>query len=109
MVLCGTHKAISSISVYNYTGCCAVSWPKCKYRLSGVRSHYLGWTTHTHTHTHAHTLFSPPVWCYIRQSGRESGSSNRAIRTPRDPIDLIIDPLLPWPIQTTVWVHTATI
>lgn len=48
------------------------------------------------------------VCCYIRQPGRESGSSNRAIRTPRDPIDLLIDPLLPQLVQTTVRVYTAT-
>lgn len=48
------------------------------------------------------------VCYYIRQPGRESGSSNRAIRTPRDPIDLLIDPLLPQLVQTTVRVYTAT-
>lgn len=48
------------------------------------------------------------VCCYIRQPGGESGSSNRAIRTPRDPIDLLIDPLLPQLVQTTVRVYTAT-
>lgn len=63
---------------------------------------------HTHTHTYKHTHCFPPVCCYIRQPGRESGSSNRAIRTPRDPIDLLIDPLLPRLVQTTVRVYTAT-
>lgn len=63
--------------------------------------------TRTHIQTHA---LPPPllVCCYIRQPGRESGSSNRAIRTPRDPIDLLIDPLLPRLVQTTVRVYTAT-
>lgn len=61
--------------------------------------------THTRTHTLTASLL---VWCYIRQPGRESGSSNRAIRTPRDPIDLLIDPLLPQLVQTTVRVYTAT-
>lgn len=61
--------------------------------------------THTRTHTLPASLL---VCCYIRQPGRESGSSNRAIRTPRDPIDLLIDPLLPQLVQTTVRVYTAT-
>lgn len=63
--------------------------------------------THTHTYTETHTSHLPPC-CYIGQSGRESGSSNRAIRTLRDPIDLLIDPLLPWLVQTTVRVYTVT-
>lgn len=46
--------------------------------------------------------------CSIRQPGRESGSSNGAIRSPRDPIDLFIDPLLPQLVQTTARVYTAT-
>lgn len=60
------------------------------------------------THIQTHTLLPPLVYCYIRQLGRESGSSNRAIRTPRDPIDLLIDPLLPLLVQTTARVYTAT-
>lgn len=62
----------------------------------------------THTHIQTHTLLPPLVCCYIRQPGRESGSSNRAIRTPRDPIDLLIDPLPPLLVQTTARVYTAT-
>lgn len=63
--------------------------------------------THTHTYTETHTSHLPAC-CFIGQSGRESGSSNRAIRTLRDPIDLLIDPLLPWLVQTTVRVYTVT-
>ena len=58
----------------------------------------------TRTHTQPPLL----VCCYIRQPGGESGSSNRAIRTPRDPIDLCIDPLLPRLVQTTARVYIAT-
>lgn len=60
-------------------------------------------TTHIQTHTP-----TTPVCCYIRQPGRESGSSTRAIRTPRDPINLLIDPLLPRLVQTTERVYTDT-
>lgn len=73
----------------------------CKYTLSMRLYKGFGTCTHTHTHRVAHI-------CYIRQQGRESGSSNRAIRTPWDPIDLLIDPLLPQLVQTTLKVYTAT-
>lgn len=82
-----------------YRTCCVVSWAVSTHSAWGCTKDL----EHAHTHTHrvAHI-------CYIRQQGRESGSSNRAIRTPWDPIDLLIDPLLPQLVQTTLKVYTAT-
>lgn len=89
MVLCCTHKAITSISEYNYPTCCAVSWPKCKYRLSGVHRHYLGWPTHTHMHT----PLSPPQCGAI--SGSQAGSQGAVTGLLELPGTLSISSLIP--------------